>query len=965
MEAKNPKELNFFKDIAKYFMDFLETDFHKRKHPRRSIKYKNNDNLQVGINLEKYITFTKEIYQLIEKSFKSESQTKISKGVHKTSLPKNLLDLIYLQIKKLDQKLLNKIQKQIADGIEKAATLHKKELDKAISFLYEEQQEIILKNLTKPFIESIEKPLQNLGLGDEDHIFEITEELNDVFFNLIKNKSSELLNQTIAKNKINLNKELGEVFNLEEIQESLYSFFGELKINDLFAELFQVEKNKKILDKQDLYLYFGDITYENKKYPIFYIPIETVDKGTSIALNFDSQIYINKKAINYIVQEYNQKKELKGNIESDPERIIYLSQFPENLLGRLNKTIEEIQNFFDLKGDFNLINQEISSIRNPLIKVTNQCYLCLSDKSDEALLNDYEEILTGLGVEDGALSKIFQELLENFIHKNPESFNNEVETEWDESDTEDKLVYPSPIPLNSEQRQILKSITKKDCKYISVSGPPGTGKSHTITAIVFDAIQKDKSVLVLSDKKEALDVVEDKITQTMNKVRYGDNTFRNPILRLGKTGNTYSEILSRTSLDQIKNHHRAVKNQFKEINENIDNRIEFLKEEIDNEISSYEEIELDEINEFQILEKNYPDGTPLIDASEFTDTDNLIEVFTSLYQSVENLEENLGNQEVNNFIKYISKDLQVDHSTKTLINYIEELIKLIAMIEVDFKTQSNEFINKFESVKESDIQVLSDFITSYDGLKTFLVGYLFKKKDIQNLNKNTKLKLSRNSISDFDKHVEDIRKLLDIALVLENNQFHLNDSGVELINVVHKILTDQFKLETLNKIVEAKEAFNVVYEFTQRYPNTTQNLSLEINNYSTAIENNIFKQNKNELDKQLRYIYLEEKISDSFKDIPESNYVKVNHEIEELLTTKVTHQMDDRLINFFEQNKNDATTLKNIIRGKQKFPKDQFNKLKSAFPCILAGIRDYAEYIPLDTEIFDLVIIDEASQVSL
>ena len=269
MEAKNPKELNFFKDIAKYFMDFLETDFHKRKHPRRSIKYKNNDNLQVGINLEKYITFTKEIYQLIEKSFKSESQTKISKGVHKTSLPKNLLDLIYLQIKKLDQKLLNKIQKQIADGIEKAATLHKKELDKAITFLYEEQQEIILKNLTKPFIESIEKPLQNLGLGDEDHIFEITEELNDVFFNLIKNKSSELLNQTIAKNKINLNKELGEVFNLEEIQESLYSFFGELKINDLFAELFQVEKNKKILDKQDLYLYFGDITYENKKYPIY------------------------------------------------------------------------------------------------------------------------------------------------------------------------------------------------------------------------------------------------------------------------------------------------------------------------------------------------------------------------------------------------------------------------------------------------------------------------------------------------------------------------------------------------------------------------------------------------------------------------------------------------------------------------------------------------------------------------
>jgi hypothetical protein len=35
----------------------------------------------------------------------------------------------------------------------------------------------------------------------------------------------------------------------------------------------------------------------------------------------------------------------------------------------------------------------------------------------------------------------------------------------------------------------------------------------------------------LSDKKEALDVVEDKITETMNTVRINDD-FQNPILRL-------------------------------------------------------------------------------------------------------------------------------------------------------------------------------------------------------------------------------------------------------------------------------------------------------------------------------------------------------------------------------------------------------------------------------------------------
>jgi len=49
----------FVKEVAKYFMDFLETDFHKRRFPKRSIKLKNEDNLQIGLNLHKYPSFYK------------------------------------------------------------------------------------------------------------------------------------------------------------------------------------------------------------------------------------------------------------------------------------------------------------------------------------------------------------------------------------------------------------------------------------------------------------------------------------------------------------------------------------------------------------------------------------------------------------------------------------------------------------------------------------------------------------------------------------------------------------------------------------------------------------------------------------------------------------------------------------------------------------------------------------------
>jgi superfamily I DNA and/or RNA helicase len=110
---------------------------------------------------------------------------------------------------------------------------------------------------------------------------------------------------------------------------------------------------------------------------------------------------------------------------------------------------------------------------------------------------------------------------------------------------------------------------------------------------------------------------------------------------------------------------------------------------------------------------------------------------------------------------------------------------------------------------------------------------------------------------------------------------------------------------------------------------------------------------------------LNQKIENDFSDIPELNYDSQKKDIESLLTVQMTHVMDNRLIGFWTQYQATAIALKKIIQSKMKFPQNEFQKLKEAFPCILAGIRDYAEYIPLEPEIFDLVIIDEASQVSV
>lgn len=66
-----------------------------------------------------------------------------------------------------------------------------------------------------------------------------------------------------------------------------------------------------------------------------------------------------------------------------------------------------------------------------------------------------------------------------------------------------------PLSLSTSQIQGLKNAWTNEISYIQ--GPPGTGKSHTISAIVLSAIALDKRVLVVSQKKAALTVVNNKI----------------------------------------------------------------------------------------------------------------------------------------------------------------------------------------------------------------------------------------------------------------------------------------------------------------------------------------------------------------------------------------------------------------------------------------------------------------------
>lgn len=363
---QDQSSLTFMKDVVTYFMDFLESDFHKHRLPRRNTKLRSNENLLVGINLQKYPSFNKLVSRLIGKNFSTEILSQIKKGTYRTSLPRNLLDLISLHIGKISQRQIDSLAEQIAAELETAGLLHANEYDLALTTSVEAAAKIIQSELVHPFVESINMPLQNLDLGDEGDVYRIEDELTDVLMGLLENKISEVLNLQIANVKVEHSEELKTVFDLDDVKRNLTTFFDNLQVADLFLEMSEMDRNKSILDKNEFYLYFGEISYNNTRYPIFYIPLVVSINGDSIDLELDSQIYINKKALEYIVQETNKQNGTRGNLQKISDRIIYRSQ-QQDILQVITDVINEISNFFQLAGMVDFSHGEPTSAHSASI----------------------------------------------------------------------------------------------------------------------------------------------------------------------------------------------------------------------------------------------------------------------------------------------------------------------------------------------------------------------------------------------------------------------------------------------------------------------------------------------------------------------------------------------------------------------------------------------------------------------
>lgn len=262
--------------------------------------------------------------------------------------------------------------------------------------------------------------------------------------------------------------------------------------------------------------------------------------------------------------------------------------------------------------------------------------------------------------------------------------------------------------------------------------------------------------------------------------------------------------------------------------------------------------------------------------------------------------------------------------------------------------------NKFEKLKELSLR--------YERERSAVFWYLFKKKILLEIRRELEDELWYTSTWNYDKDVQSLRWM--IKLVNKSLELKTFDGNFDYIQAVFKLLKSDELCEKSVKLSSEISSLDKIQSIVGKYTWIFEIFWISWNTLTSLkwVSENVFG---DRFDKLLEYLRLNAEINQKFAAIEDFDYNWEKQWIETLATVEMTRMMDESLAKFYEEKKNTAMSIKKIIQKKVKFPKEEFLVLKNAFPCILAWIRDYAEFIPLEPDMFDIVIIDEASQVSI
>ncbi|MGI6226253.1 MAG: AAA domain-containing protein [Peptococcales bacterium] len=727
---------------------------------------------------------------------------------------------------------------------------------------------------------------------------------------------------------------------------------------------------------------FLDDTFVKAPLLLFPVRIEKSNNKWYLQNINDDDILINKVFV-YAYSKFNEVK-----IKDFEMQFHSMEEFGDELIERLKDYFAE--NKIVLQSKKTIIEKFInhSKENEPVYKKGElfiKKYLILGQfPISNSIYSDYQELEKG-----GIQSPLLEKLL--LTEKTYESSKRDNETEGaiSKSISEKDVYFLSSLDYSQE-----KAVTKVNkIDNLVIYGPPGTGKSQTIANIIVDNLARGKRILMVSQKRAALDVVYNRLPELSDKIILLHDANKDKKAFYQKVTN---------SLDKIKDEDARQKFQFinsmaveidkkiqdldticnilyqprefgltlqqmysksKEINSKEDDRfskmIIFKKE---NPFGGYKYSELKEasqnvsqpgiIDNFITYKKMLKENSLFSKAKSNLNVLDILELETTviqeLFNALDHIEEVKKKGHYDQIIKIFTKN-HFDPSVDEICNVAKKLHKeqnkeLLKPINdgrwwsivywLNYKKNKQKELENQEQYQQREKQLVEDFILTYQLIK----GIVDRFMPLQVLLTSEGWEEACIGILAEDNPAS--KSIEQIVGIIKDYEKYFSSSikiGV-LTELEEKVLTycynnslnQQELTKTLNNLIE----FLILLNISEIEKDLKDELDLlDCSRYKCHVEEvNKLMSEKNTLTPQ----FINSALNRNFFDVMHRYNIKE-----------------------FKRQANKQRALWPIRKYLREFAEVTFN----LFPCWLMGPETVSEVIPLDEGLFDLIIFDEASQM--